>query len=144
MTWASIVSGTYRRQKYYVQAAAGITPLFRDAKFALVYDPSVVDPRGASTIEVTAGQETHDIVLPMALRRGVEIRGRVIWPAGYEQSCREHGYLRHEDPLAPMTWPFPIASDGTFVAQYAHQESMGLALRPGDVERLQPPRYTAS
>jgi hypothetical protein len=130
--------------KYYVQAAAGITPLFRDARFALVYYPSAVDPRGASTIEVTAGQETHDIVLPMALHTGVEIRGRVIWPAGYEPSRQEYGHLRHEDPLAPMNWPFPIASDGTFIVQFVPPGKYGISVEAGgDVERLQPPRYTA-
>ena len=130
--------------KYYVQAAAGITPLFRDARFALVYYPSAVDPRGASTIEVTAGQETHDIVLPMALHTGVEIRGRVIWPAGYEPSRQEYGHLRHEDPLAPINWPFPIASDGTFIVQFAPPGKYGISVEAGgDVERLQPPRYTA-
>ena len=106
--------------------------------------PSAADTADARPIDLPEGREAAGVDIHLAPGGGVEVRGRVILPAGFQPG---QGYLNvaWEEIRSTSTGsPDPIAPDGTFTLRHVAPGKYTLTATTSNImDESAPPRYSA-
>jgi protocatechuate 3,4-dioxygenase beta subunit len=68
--------------KYLLSATGRMTPGYTDEAYMVTYYPGVIDPSGATSVDLSAGQDIRGVDFTLRRTHAVSVRGRVVKPAG--------------------------------------------------------------
>ena len=106
--------------------------------------PAAADVENARPIDLPEGREAAGTDIHLAPSGGVEVRGRVILPAGF-QPGQGHLSLFWEDlGLSTTGEPVPIAPDGTFTLRHVSPGKYTFTATTSNLtDNSAPPKYSA-